>query len=282
MMSRGSSGQTVQGGLAVPPSPRPSYVSPRRPSYQRPSKIEAIMQDTSDPSHPVSGRSVSPSPLDKNPDGSSSSESENEMRTAHSQAFKRPPPHFSSRPRTGTYRGQEDDDDEDDSPAFLPINELPTATTAEKAKSPLVDSRHLETTSRRSTPTSHERQRIQPQTTTYSSGSSTSSHPASLPATEPGPGPTQQRRPRGPLSPRQTAELVSLAGRSSRRQHQHGPSKPGSDGTPSMGSSFSDLDGTVRPLTSSFSSCLPIDSDVRLPFSRYQRDSVSPRRGSVE
>lgn len=50
---------------------------------------------------------------------------------------------------------------------------------------------------------------------------------------------TGDRKPPGPLSPRRTAEL---AGRSPRGKGK-GASREGSDGTPSMGSSFSDLDG---------------------------------------
>ena len=48
----------------------------------------------------------------------------------------------------------------------------------------------------------------------------------------------EQRTP-GPLSPRRTAEL---AGRSPGSKNK-GYSREGSDGTPSMGSSYSDLDG---------------------------------------
>jgi hypothetical protein len=56
---------------------------------------------------------------------------------------------------------------------------------------------------------------------------------------------TQRQRPTGPLSPKRTAEL---AGRS---PGMKGRGREGSDGTPSMGSSFSDLDGRrFRPLRS--------------------------------
>lgn len=48
---------------------------------------------------------------------------------------------------------------------------------------------------------------------------------------------THRQRPAGPLSPRRTEEL---AGRS---PGVKGKGREGSDGTPSMGSSFSDLDG---------------------------------------
>jgi hypothetical protein len=47
----------------------------------------------------------------------------------------------------------------------------------------------------------------------------------------------QRRRPTGPLSPKRTAEL---AGRS---PGMKGKGRDGSEGSPSMGSSFSDLDG---------------------------------------
>lgn len=51
--------------------------------------------------------------------------------------------------------------------------------------------------------------------------------------------PTDDRKPPGPLSPRRAAEL---SGRSAGAKGK-GYSRDGSDGTPSMGSSFSDLDG---------------------------------------
>lgn len=50
---------------------------------------------------------------------------------------------------------------------------------------------------------------------------------------------SHKRRVEGPLSPRRTAEL---AGRS---PGMKGKGREGSDGTPSMGSSFSDLDGML-------------------------------------
>jgi hypothetical protein len=50
---------------------------------------------------------------------------------------------------------------------------------------------------------------------------------------------TQRQRPTGPLSPRRTVEL---AGRSPGLK---GKGRQDSDGTPSMGSSFSDLDGML-------------------------------------
>jgi hypothetical protein len=50
---------------------------------------------------------------------------------------------------------------------------------------------------------------------------------------------SQRQRLTGPLSPRRTAEL---AGRS---PISKGKGREGSDGTPSMGSSFSDLDGML-------------------------------------
>jgi hypothetical protein len=59
--------------------------------------------------------------------------------------------------------------------------------------------------------------------------------------------------PPGPLSPRRAAELAgrSASGKGSKGK---GYSREGSDGTPSMGSSFSDLDGMWH--TRSRSVCL--------------------------
>jgi hypothetical protein len=79
--------------------------------------------------------------------------------------------------------------------------------------------------------------------TAHSSASSVSSHAAPGPGVVVPPGNEGARAPnqRLPLSPRRAAELIGRNG----GQRPAGPGRPLSDGTPSMGSSFSDLEGKV-------------------------------------
>lgn len=133
---------------------------------------------------------------------------------------------------------RDDEDDEDDSPAFLPLNrenipaprEIPgqdlNATLRLSAEHPGIPRRH----------TTERPPITRKSMTTESSASSISSGVAvSRSQTE---NPQRTSQVQGVLSPRRTAELARL---SSRRSNASG--KDVSDGTPSMGSSFSDLDG---------------------------------------
>ena len=241
-MSRASSANTVQGGGAgVPPGPRQPSVLPRRTSYQRSLKTEPMLQH-----HQPEGRA-------EDVDSSSASQSDNEATDQHRQAFKRPPPFLSARSRIGPYEDGEDDDDEDDSPAFLPVQEINAAAGPETDTSTTPAENRSIHSSPATTITTNERQQGQrpPSSPNTHSSSSRSVVPHTALASNNQVRPTQQsppasnqqlqrRRPhppQGPLSPRRTAELV---GRPSPRRYA---SKPGSDGTPSMGSSFSDLDG---------------------------------------
>ncbi|EEQ35184.1 Atg29p [Microsporum canis CBS 113480] len=127
-----------------------------------------------------------------------------------------------------------DEDDEDDSPAFLPLESIhdggkgaplgdPASTLREAPHHVKHQGRQL---SGGTTPPAKARQDFPESSTTSSSSGMATGSPAN--------GPPASRRPAaplGPLSPRRTAEL---AGRS--------PYGRGSEGTPSMGSSFSDLD----------------------------------------
>ena len=154
----------------------------------------------------------------------------------------------------------EGDDDDEDSPAFLPFadNSANTARNTGQHQDPSATLRGgFGSSNYPQRPTAHSRgtsERIatapsravtQPQTLT-SSASSASSGPTPTTAnrhrhTSSNPinptNPTVQNRPPGPLSPHRAAALEA-AGLSPRRR----PGKEGSDGTPSMGSSFSDLD----------------------------------------
>jgi hypothetical protein len=182
---------------------------------------------------------------DQSSSSSSSSDSESEQpNTRPHQPFKRAGRFSStrttSRPIESSGSLRNDDGDEDDeTPAFLPYSRPkqadttlftdPSATLRMAPGRPSVQRRH---------PTSPAIQNTTPHSST-SSGSS-----AAIPQTAP----TSQNettriatRPTttGPLSPHRQAELSKL---SPRRRAAAG--REGSDGTPSMGSSFSDLDGT--------------------------------------
>jgi hypothetical protein len=164
-----------------------------------------------------------------------------------------------SKPRQARKDSSPEDDDEDDegSPPFLPFanpSANPSSTPGHypdpsatlrggfgSSNHPQKPATHRRGTSERIA-TAASRAVTQPQTLTSSASSASSGptpttathhrHTASNPAV-----PKVQTRPPGPLSPHQAAALEA-AGLSPRRR----PGKEGSDGTPSMGSSFSDLD----------------------------------------
>ncbi|KAK2015717.1 hypothetical protein LZ32DRAFT_656134 [Colletotrichum eremochloae] len=148
---------------------------------------------------------------------SSPTSSDDESSPAQSRIIRRPP-RFQQRDGPVDL----DDEDEDAEPAFLQYKPQSSNTSAQDLGSTLRgDPRNA-----RRTPKGKEKLHY-----SETSDSSTSS-PAMVSR---GPS-TGERRPAGPLSPRRPAEL---AGKSPGRK---GYSRDGSDGTPSMGSSFSDLD----------------------------------------
>ena len=127
----------------------------------------------------------------------------------------------------------QDADEEDDEPDFMPFAAGPadTATHHDPSATLRGDPRNI---GRRPAHKKSMDAALQSQTSDSSASSAT-------PATrrpEPLHG-TQRQRPTGPLSPRRTVEL---AGRSPGLK---GKGRQDSDGTPSMGSSFSDLDGML-------------------------------------
>jgi len=144
----------------------------------------------------------------------------------------------------------EDEEDPDSSGGFLPFAAAAQGpSTTARADDP---SATIRTPPRRRT-TISERNRpsIQTRDTIISSSASSASSSAAVGAGLGGPSRTQQRpqvtadnqaalrspiSPADALSPRRRAELAKLNPRVSKK-------KDGSDGTPSMGSSYSDLDG---------------------------------------
>lgn len=136
----------------------------------------------------------------------------------------------------------DEDDDDDDSPAFLPLNRGDTSTTRQAAVQDMSATLRLE-----SDPTTRHRRRtmekgVLPRSpiTTESSASSLSSGPGAGAQRHDATRRLHQAPSRGPISAGRAAEPASLSPRRS-----VGAGKDTSD-TPSMGSSFSDLDGKRR------------------------------------
>lgn len=169
-------------------------------------------------------RSPSPGPAED----SSPTSSEDESSPAQSRIIRRPP-RF-QQPDGGQY---EDDDDDESEPAFQPYTSPSNKTSAQDLGSTLRgDGRSSGKRHHRP----HGKSAIHQSHTSDSSASSA----AMVQKPDKSDKTTEQRTP-GPLSPRRTAEL---AGRSPGNQSK-GYSREGSDGTPSMGSSYSDLDGKL-------------------------------------
>ena len=196
---------------------------------------------------------------------SSSEHSENETaskptvssRLRPSSARNRPQPTRKHHPSLSDEGG--DGEDEDDSSPFLPFAAASSASTHHQTQDPSATLRGgfgtppravVPTTTRRGTmeriPSTSVRPAVLvPQQQMTSSASSNSSGPGS---SAPAARPSQLSAPRHtnppsrsatPLSPRRAAELAA-AGLSPLRRPGNG--REGSDGSPSMGSSFSDLD----------------------------------------
>jgi hypothetical protein len=230
-LSRTSSVNTVKGRTHPQISPRPAKVS----LYSLPKSPPSNIRST--PPTLVS----SPMPMSNPKDASSSeaalsssSDSSSDSEPAQSRLLRRPP-RFSTHKLS---RVDDADDGDDDAPAFLPF---PTAIGVSNTQpDPSATLRgDLRPITRRN-PARKSMEAAQKSQTSDSSNSSTA----------PLANPNQRdqnhlQRPSGPLSPRRTAEL---AGRSPIGKGKS-MGREGSDGTPSMGSSFSDLDG-IQPMIS--------------------------------
>jgi len=167
------------------------------------------------PASPSSARSSSPA--------SSSSSSPVESRII------RRPPRFQPQEGIGPFA-----DDEEAEPAFLPFKPQSSGvssgskTTQDLGATLRGDARDFA----RRLPKGPGRDKAHQSQTSDSSTSSTAMVPRRS---------ASDRKPPGPLSPRRTTELSGRAAGASGKGK--GYSRDGSDGTPSMGSSFSDLDG---------------------------------------
>ena len=162
---------------------------------------------------------------------SSSSESDSEEDVPAARRFKR----FGqfSMHRAGLRDHDNDDDDEDEAPAFLPSTHH-TQTGSRDRAGPELDNT-LRQNASRATPS--RRQADRPAAgSTAESESSTSSMSSGAPVVVQGPS-RRSGQGAGKLGPQRVGEPPRLSPRKSNASGR------GSDGTPSMGSSFSDLDG---------------------------------------
>ncbi|KUJ14221.1 uncharacterized protein LY89DRAFT_620563 [Mollisia scopiformis] len=218
--SRTSSANTTvtSRNFAPQTSPRPAQATLNRRSLSPKPKSRPTSIAIDPPT-----RSPRPDPL-SSPSVSSSDSSSDDSPPLQSRLLRRPP-------RFSNKLGQsEDADDDDDEPAFMPFSTPAEAGTTHHDPSATLrgDPRSMG----RKVPVYRKSMDAALQSATSDSSAS------STPATK-RPGPLHglhRQRPTGPLSPKRTAEL---AGRS---PGMKGKGRDGSEGSPSMGSSFSDLD----------------------------------------
>ncbi|UNI13761.1 hypothetical protein JDV02_000473 [Purpureocillium takamizusanense] len=162
---------------------------------------------------------VSPGPAESN---STTSSDEDESSPAQSRIIRRPP-RFQQQEAAEAYQDEDEDGSE---PAFQPYQAQPDQVSAQDLASTLKGDGH---------PPSKPRSNIVGRDAIHQSQTSDSSAGSAHMQRH---GKAREQRGTGPLSPRRKAEL---AGRSPGGKAK-ASSREGSDGTPSMGSSFSDLD----------------------------------------
>lgn len=249
----GSTGSTA-GSLRARPGAVPT--SPRSQNRQRLPSLPTVPSSAANMEPPPQAiEPPSPGPADSSSPTSSASSS-----PAQSRIIRRPP-RFQQKQQDQGGGGSgfaDDDDDEEAEPAFLPFR-TKTSTSVESGSSEGGGSGQYTDPSAtlRGDPrdfASNAARRLQNVTGPDPSGqgkgkgkererilqkSSNSDSSENSAAFMSKPSSSGRRHPSGPLSPRRTAELK-----------RKGYSREGSDGTPSMGSSFSDLDGkpTARSL----------------------------------
>ena len=133
-------------------------------------------------------------------------------------------------PRLGR-RNLEEGEEDDDSPAFLPLS-----PNREELNEPDLRDTLRQQPGRRDLQSEASDEPTPLPTHPGATETSTSSVSSGMEGSYPAASGSQPARRPGPLSPRRTAELARLNSRQRRP-------RSGSEGTPSMGSSFSDLDG---------------------------------------
>ncbi|PQE16152.1 multidomain presynaptic cytomatrix related protein [Rutstroemia sp. NJR-2017a BVV2] len=212
--SRTSSG-TVQSRILAPASPRPTHATVHQRSLSPKARFRPVSIGIEQPPRSSPQQPHLPSPSDSDSDSSSSA-------PVQSRLLRR---RFPSAKKDKEKESNENEPSSDsDELAFLPASHDPSATLRG-------DPRHL---SRRNPV--HSKKPLTRESQTSDSSTSSSAQvirkPEIVPLHHRNIG--QRRPPTGPLSPRRTAELQS---------------ERSDGGTPSMGSSFSDLDGGLSQQT---------------------------------
>lgn len=170
----------------------------------------------------ASREETSPEPAD-----SESTTSEDESSPAQSRIIRRPPRNQQQEPSTA----YDDDEGDESEPAFQPYRPKPEETQG--------SANDLTSTLRGGLNRGGSKRGGKSSVRQSEHHSQTSDSDTSSPAIVQRPGNRGEQRTPGPLSPRRAAEV---AGRS---PSSKGYSREGSEGTPSMGSSYSDLDGKL-------------------------------------
>lgn len=210
--------------------------------------------DQMPPAEPPREPSTSPGPAES----SSTTSSDDESLPAQSRIIRRPPRFQQQQDTTNSYTDDEDDESE---PAFQPYK-----PPAAEVKAPAQD---LNSTMRGDGRSSASKRGPKGSTRDpHPNHSQTSDSDASSAALVQHPGKSRDQRAPGPLSPRRTVELSgkSPVGKGSRE---------GSDGTPSMGSSFSDLDGMCPWLYMVCSIVLTVSIDASVTQSALEEALAS-------
>lgn len=209
--------------------------TPIRTGFQRPAPLNDTSTKRSDRTSTLPLKRNQSEPLEatlsdiatSSSTGSSSSDSDPDNPAHRSQLFKRPPRFRQQRPRELlTYHEKPD---EGDGLGNSASETLPFARPLEESTSTLDDGKHRQQTARNTNPKQKQEIKKNSMDVSSSIASSISDGPKSSSAG--GPSVTGL----DPLSPRHRAELTKL-------NHQRVGSRPrkdGSEGTPSMGSSFS-------------------------------------------
>ncbi|WYZ39452.1 hypothetical protein EsH8_III_001366 [Colletotrichum jinshuiense] len=209
-ISRNASAGTITHNLGGGSSTRQNKPATSRPSTEGQRRRLSSL--------PIQTTPRSPEPTSPVADElSSPTSSSDESSPAQSRIIRRPP-RFQQRDGPVDL----DYEDDDTEPAFLQHKPQSSNTSAQDLGSTLRgDPRSVRRTTKGKEKIHH---------------SETSDSSTNSPALGPRGPSTGERRPAGPLSPRRQAELATKS------PSRKGYSRDGSDGTPSMGSSFSDLD----------------------------------------
>ncbi|KAH6686892.1 hypothetical protein F5X68DRAFT_261878 [Plectosphaerella plurivora] len=249
-----SSGTAVN--VAGSSSPRPAIASLRDGVNAR-RRLSSLPIESTPRSPELS------SPTHEESDSYDSSDSES--LPAQSRIIRRPPRFQAQRlPTDGPGDLGDDEEETDTEPAFA--QRQSNSTGAGSAQSDLTSTLRGEAKSgSRRGPSKGKEKAVQRSETSDSSVPSSPAF-ASRPS---GPSTSGDKRPHGPLSPRRTTEL---SGKSPRRE--------GSDGTPSMGSSFSDLDDasvTQSALEEALASKMQDGAGSRFSISQAFRSRYIPK-----